>query len=285
MTITQARQPEGIPVGGQFAATAHSDTVPALAAEPARPAETLRRLRGHNFYPSAAAMAKWPAIYTNDEIALPEQPIVAHYFQGGHDWWVTEYDPQRNEVFGFAQLAGHGRGEWGYSSLTEIEQLRGQFGLPIERELDFKPGTLAKECIPQYIAEEAERQEAAQAQLLADRAAEVETGWDIPDDQAADKLAALIGTDPGTEEDRLEYEWPDDTDPMSPEDRKLWDGFHRHAYDYAHDILGVTGFEDRDTIERFAVFAANAYQEADWNGMMDLHGVVDDWMAQERPLG
>lgn len=261
MTITPARQPEGIPVGGQFAATAHSDEVPALAAKPARPGETLRRLRGHNFYPSAASMAKWPAIYTNDEIDLPDQPIVAHYFQGGADWWVTEYDPENNEVFGFAQLAGHGRGEWGYSSLTEIEKLRGRFGLPIERELDFKPGIPAKECIPQYVAEESERKEAAQAQKLAERAAELETGWDLPD------------------------EWPDDTDPMSPEDRKLWDGFHRHAYNYAHDVLGVTGFEDRDTIERFAVFAANAYQENDWNGEMDIHGVVDDWMAQEHPLG
>jgi hypothetical protein len=276
MTTTQARQPEGIPVGGQFAATAHSDEVPALEAKPARPAETLRRLRGHNFYPSAAVMAKWPPIYTNDEIDLPDQPIVAHYFQGGADWWVTEYDPRTNEVFGFAQLAGHGRGEWGYSSLTEIEQLRGQFGLPIERELDFTPGTLAKECIPQYIAEDRERKEAEQAQQLVDRAAKLETGWDLPDNETMDEV---------TEDRDLEYEWPDDTDPMSPDDRKLWDGFHRHAYNYAHEILGVTGFEDRDTIERFAVFAANAYQEADWNGMMDIHGVVDDWMAQERPLG
>lgn len=276
MPTKPVHKPAGIPEGGQFAATAHSDEVPALAAAPTRPAETLRRLRGHNFYPSPAVMAKWPAIYTNDETDLPDQPIVAHYFQGGADWWVTEYDPKTNEVFGFAHLAGHGRGEWGYSSLTEIEQLRGQFGLPIERELDFKPGTLAKECIPQYIAEERERKEAEQAQQLADRAAKLETGWDLPDDETADKV---------TEDGHLEYEWPDDTDPMSPEDRKLWDGFHRHAYNYAHEILGVTGFENRDTIERFAVFAANAYQEADWNGIMDIHGVVDDWMAQERPIG
>lgn len=263
MTITPARQPEGIPIGGQFAATAHSDEVPALAAKPARPVETLRRIRGHNFYPSAKEMAKWPAIYTNDEIDLPDQPIVAHYFQGGADWWVTEYDPARNEVFGFAQLAGHGRGEWGYSSLTEIEQLRGQFGLPIERELDFKPGTLAKECIPQYVAEERERKEAA----------------------AAEQLAALIGDDPGTDEDNHEYEWPDDTDPMSPEDRKQWDAHHRFAYDFAAPLIGTKAFEDRDMAERFAGFAANAYQASGWDGMMDIHGVVDDWHAQEFPNG
>jgi hypothetical protein len=138
---------------------------------------------------------------------------VAHYFQGGADWWVTEYDPKRNEVFGFAQLAGHGRGEWGYASLTEIEQLRGQFGLPIERELDFKPGTLAKECIPQYVAEEAERKKAAEAEA---------------------SLAALIGNDPGDDEDRFDLGWdgPDDEDPMSPEDREQYDIHHRFAYNY-----------------------------------------------------
>lgn len=88
-------------------------------------------------------------------------------------------------------------------------------------------------------------------------------------------------------DDRVDFGWdgPDDEDPMSPEDRKLWDGFHRHAYNYGTDVLGVTGFEDRDTVERFAGFAANAYQKAGWDGMMDIHGVVDDWMAQERPLG
>ena len=42
---------------------------------------------------------------------------------------------------------------------------------------------------------------------------------------------------------------------------------------------------DLNLTERFAGFVANAYQAADWNGEMDIHGVVDDWMAQERPLG
>lgn len=264
MTTTQARQPEGTPTGGQFAATLHSDEVPTLTTAPARPAETQRRIRGHNFYPSAKEMAKWPPIYTNDGTPLPEQPIVAHYFQGGHDWWVTEYDPATNEVFGFVTLAGHGRGEWGYSSLTEIEALRGQYGLPIERELDFKRGTLAKDCIPQYVAEEAERKKA----------------------EDAAQLAALVGEAAGEDDGRFDFEWPEDEgDPMSPEDRAQWDFHHRFAYDYGSTVLGTKGFEDRDTVERFAGFAANAYQASGWDGMMDIHGVVDDWHAQEFPNG
>ncbi|QOD05880.1 DUF2958 domain-containing protein [Pseudarthrobacter sp. BIM B-2242] len=277
MPTKPVHKPAGIPEGGQFAATAHSDEVPSLAAKPVRPAETLRRLRGHNFYPSAREMEKWPPIYTNDSIDLPDQPIVAHYFQGGADWWVTEYDPERNQVFGFAQLAGHGRGEWGYSSLTEIEQLRGQFGLPIERELDFKPGTLAKECIPQYVAEEAERKAEEEANAASSAALAA----------AAEKSAGQAAAEPVVEDDdERDFDWPEDEgDPLSPEDRAQWDSHHRFAYNYAASVLGTKGFESRDQAERFAGFAANAYMDSGWDGMMDIHGVVDDWHAQEYPNG
>jgi hypothetical protein len=268
MTESINRQPQGIPAGGQFAPTTHAEPDVALPAPvPTRPAETQRNRRGHDFYPPAEEMAAWPELYATDgDGPIGDKPIQAHYFQGSMDWYVAEYDPVTTRMFGYTDL-GMGGGEWGYTMLDDVEKLRGQMGFPIERDLDFKPGTPAKECIDKYEAE-------AEAKKKAD-------------DDAADKLAALIGNDPGEEDDRHDIEWPDDEDPMSPEDRKLWDGFHRHAFNYAHDrgLLGCTGFEDRDTIERFAVFAANEYQEADWDGMKDMSGVVESWMAQERPLG
>ncbi|WP_210418856.1 DUF2958 domain-containing protein [Pseudarthrobacter sp. NIBRBAC000502770] len=115
-------------------------------------------------------------------------------------------------------------GEWGYASLTEIEKLRGQFGLPIERELDFKPGTLAKECIPQYVAEEAERKAEAEA-----------------NEASAAALAAAAAT-AGTaqaheDDDDRDFDWPEDEgDPLSPEDREKWDSHHRWAYIGAIDL-------------------------------------------------
>lgn len=265
MTENITRQPQGIPAGGQFAPTAHAEPDVSLTAAPGRPVETQRARRGHDFYPPAEEMAAWPKLYATDgDGPIGEKPIQAHYFQGGMDWYIAEYDPAENEAFGYADL-GLGGGEWGYIPLGDVERLRGQMGLPIERDLDFKPGTPAKECINKYKAEAAKQK---------------------ADDEAADNLAVLIG-EPDGDADRHEIEWPDDEDPMSPEDRKLWDGFHRHAFNYAHDrgLLGCTGFEDRDTIERFAVFAANEYQEADWDGMKDMRGVVEKWTDQERPLG
>ena len=253
MTDSISRQPQGIPAGGQFAPTAHAEPDVALAIpSPARPVETQRQRRGHDFYPPAEEMASWPGLYATDgDGPIGDKPIQAHYFQGSMDWYIAEYDPKENLAFGYADL-GMGSGEWGYIPLGDVEELRGQLGLPIERDLDFKPGTPAKECIDKYKSAN-ERIDEYMAELD-DR---IDLGWD----------------------------GPDDADPMSPEDRELWNGFHRHAYNYGFEILGVTGFEDRDTVERFAGFAADAYKDAGWNGMMDIHGVVDDWMAQERPLG
>ncbi|MDO5863414.1 MULTISPECIES: DUF2958 domain-containing protein [Paenarthrobacter] len=167
------------------------------------------------------------------------------------DWYIAEYDPAENEAFGYVNL-GHG-GEWGYIDLGEVEAVRGQMGLPIERDLDFKPGTPAKECIDRYKAE-----------------------------------AAAAVAEPNDDDDREDFGWdgPDEPDPLSPEDRKLWDEHHRFAYNYVHesDLLGVTGFEDRDTVERFAGFAANAYMESGWDGMLDMRTIAENWRNQERPV-
>jgi hypothetical protein len=269
MTENIARQPAGVPVGGQFAATAHAEPDVALTtAAVARPTEKLRALRGHDFYPPAEEMAKWPKFYSTEDVPVADKPVHAHYFQGGMDWYITEYDPKENEAFGYVDL-GLGHPEWGYIPLGDVEELRGQMGLPIERDLDFEPGTMAKECIPRYKAD---------AAAAGDKAA-------IEDLQNQAVDAILRDMDDDDERDEPRWDGPDEPDPLSPEDRKQWDDMHRFSYNYGHSVLGVTGFETRDKVERFAGFAANAYMEADWNLNMDIHCVVDDWMAQEHPLG
>ncbi|HEX9087831.1 MAG TPA: DUF2958 domain-containing protein [Arthrobacter sp.] len=265
MSANTVHQPAGIPIGGQFAPTAHSDEVAPLTAGGIRPEETQRECRGHDFYPPASEMATWPQLYATDNNGpIGEKPIQAHYFQGGMDWYIAEYDPAGNEAFGYADL-GMGGGEWGYIPLGDVEELRGQMGLPIERDLDFTPGTPANECIDRYKAEAAKKKAA--------------------DEAAAGELAALLGSEDGEDDERYDIEWPDDSDPMSPEDRAQYDTHHRFSYAYGTSVLGCKGFEDRDTVERFAGFAAKAYQDSGWNGMMDIHGVVDDWHAQEFPNG
>jgi len=67
----------------------------------------------------------------------------------GFTWWITEGGPikdeQGNEVdyHLFALVEGHCK-ELGYVSLTELEELRGPMGLPVERDLYWQPKTLAE---------------------------------------------------------------------------------------------------------------------------------------------
>ena len=53
-------------------------------------------------------------------------------------WLLTEIDPDRRDyALGLCDL-GLGCPELGWVSLAELRQVRGKFGLPIERDLHFK---------------------------------------------------------------------------------------------------------------------------------------------------
>ena len=56
---------------------------------------------------------------------------------GSATWLLTELDPQNPDIaFGLCDL-GFGTPELGSVSLNELRQVRGQFGLGIEREIYF----------------------------------------------------------------------------------------------------------------------------------------------------
>ncbi len=102
-------------------------------------AETQRLRRGHRFYPTKDVLTKTPGMYVTDNWPTSEKVIHAHYFVGGMDWYVAEYDKSSGEAFGFCDL-GHGDGEWGYFDLCELErQSVGVLRQPVERDLDFTP--------------------------------------------------------------------------------------------------------------------------------------------------
>lgn len=49
--------------------------------------------------------------------------VYAHYWLGGADWYVTEFDPETGDCFGWAELLP-GCGELGYFSLQDLEGAR-----------------------------------------------------------------------------------------------------------------------------------------------------------------
>ena len=140
------------PATGQFAEKHHSAPEATLAAPVSPFTDTLRKRRGHDFYPRD--IASWPPLYANENTPLAEVPFSAHYFVGGADWYVSEVDQETGEAFGYADL-GVGAGEFGYFSLPEMEAVVAQKFFVVERDLDFEPGTLAKDCISKYAGDTA----------------------------------------------------------------------------------------------------------------------------------
>ena len=77
-------------------------------------------------------------------------PVVKLFTAAGAcTWLLTELDPETPDIaFGLCDL-GMGFPELGSVSISEIESVRDQLGLPIERDLHFDP----KMTISEYAAE------------------------------------------------------------------------------------------------------------------------------------
>ena len=67
--------------------------------------------------------------------------VIAKFFlpTGAATWYATEWNPETNQCFGFVTGLVPGGDEWGYTDMTELAQVRGPFGLGIERDIHFNP--------------------------------------------------------------------------------------------------------------------------------------------------
>ena len=68
---------------------------------------------------------------------------------GSWTWWATEFDG--NDTF-FGLVDGLEK-ELGYFSLAELQQVRGSLGLPVERDLHWRPKTL-QEIAPELFTQD-----------------------------------------------------------------------------------------------------------------------------------
>lgn len=68
--------------------------------------------------------------------------VRAHYFTGGNDWFITEYDPDSGEMFGWACLGDRQNAELGYSNYSQLATTRVQGIYRVDYETDWEPVTL-----------------------------------------------------------------------------------------------------------------------------------------------
>ena len=84
-------------------------------------------------------MKQLPKLYSTEALSLKALARVKFFTPDGQwTWYASEFDG--GDVF-FGLVAGH-EVELGYFSLTELERVHGALGLPVERDLYFKPTPL-----------------------------------------------------------------------------------------------------------------------------------------------
>lgn len=82
---------------------------------------------------------KLPELYANEELGMDAKARAKFFTPDANwTWYASEFDGE--DIF-FGLVIGH-EVELGYFSLSELEEVRGPLGLPIERDLHFEPKTL-----------------------------------------------------------------------------------------------------------------------------------------------
>ncbi len=73
--------------------------------------------------PSNERLNKIPRLYETEHQPLADKLIYLHFFIGGSDWFVAEFDGE-DLFFGYAILNGDRQNaEWGYFSFTELKSI------------------------------------------------------------------------------------------------------------------------------------------------------------------
>jgi hypothetical protein len=120
-----------------------------VAVEQARKVLANNKIRGMKLLPQEIREIL-PPLYSQED-KNGKAVVYAKYFcpSSSWTWYATEFDGQ--DTF-FGLVEGFEK-ELGYFNLSELESITGPMGLPIERDLYWKPKTLA-EIAPEMFSEE-----------------------------------------------------------------------------------------------------------------------------------
>jgi hypothetical protein len=80
--------------------------------------------------------ASLPALYAQENEKDPMVHLKFFTPWTGWTWYITEGSPEGDDFIFFGYVIGQEK-EWGYTSLNELESVRGPGGLKIERDLYF----------------------------------------------------------------------------------------------------------------------------------------------------
>ena len=88
--------------------------------------------------PSQEQLNQIPRLYETENVQTEDKLIHLHFFIGGCDWYMAEYDGD-DLFFGFAILnSDFEMAEWGYISFAELQPIN-VHGIEIDCETDWTP--------------------------------------------------------------------------------------------------------------------------------------------------
>ena len=86
--------------------------------------------------PNKERLARLPQLYDTEHIALKEKLIHLHFFIGGCDWYIAEYDG-KDLFWGFSILNNdYQMAEWGYISFSELKSITVNGWIEVDCELE-----------------------------------------------------------------------------------------------------------------------------------------------------
>lgn len=91
--------------------------------------------------PTSKQLAKIPTLYSNDKNRTPLQEIIIHqhFFIGGCDWYIAEFDGE-DIFFGFVILNDDTiNAEWGNFPFQELKDIKVQGVLEIDCDQYWEP--------------------------------------------------------------------------------------------------------------------------------------------------
>jgi hypothetical protein len=90
--------------------------------------------------PTDSELMKLAEIRIDKNNPLEERVIYMHFFLDGHDWYLSEYDPQRRIFFGYmVPNEDYRNAGWGYFSIDELDRMRAKANTEVIRNTHWKP--------------------------------------------------------------------------------------------------------------------------------------------------
>ncbi len=94
--------------------------------------------------PTSEKLSSIPKLYETEYVPLKDKTIHAHFFIGGCDWFICEFDGA-DIFFGFAILNQDlEMAEWGYVSFEELKSIKISGYLEADYDLYWEPRPASK---------------------------------------------------------------------------------------------------------------------------------------------